>query len=316
MKAWIRLLEVIFTSDIVENNKRRQLIFKNNLDKESLYISVTGTKYLSALKDEFTIVIKNATYREVLELIDGKYFSIEIRAGYKEGGVHSLFKGSVMYISNSLDNKKTNSVIILCASKLVAAYGQSRMNLTMNSGVNMYSALSYILRKSGANNNFIDSDFKNRILKETETINSTVSSWLDAFSKTNNLVVNTDSTLGNIVSIWSPYRKDARIVECTSKNILLTGGFPTVSSQGINFSVLPTFNFVPGDTCHIDNSIFNIAVRNSSEITENQTLYLSKTGMYIIYKLNYNLTNRDGDFSINITAKSKDIIQKFIGESK
>lgn len=309
MIAWKRLLEI----DLRSTKRKKQLIIKQKEQGNSLDITVVGTKYLSVLKDNFKIIIKNLTYKEVLEIIDGEYFEVEIKAGYESTGAKSIFKGSVMYVSNNLEDRKTNEVIILCASKLIAAYGQSRMNLSLNSGINMYSALNYILKRAGIQNSYIDEDFKDRIIKETLNISSSTASWLDAFTKSNNFVSNVDATLGNGVSIWSPYRKDSRIVKVTNKTILLTGGYPTVSSEGVLLSVLPTFNFVPGDTIQIDNSIIDVSIQSQTEITENQALYISTNGRYLIYQLEYNLTNRNDEFSINILAKSKDVIQKIIG---
>lgn len=133
MKAWMRILEVHLTSRLL----KRKFIFGTNDDvtDNNLNISITGSKYMSTLKDICTIKIDNLTYDEIIAIIKGQYYDVEVRCGYKDAGSRIIFKGGVLYISNSLNSDKTNTAIILCGSQLVARYGQSRINLTLNSDI-------------------------------------------------------------------------------------------------------------------------------------------------------------------------------------
>lgn len=310
VKAWIRQIEIILTSNVL----KKKVVFgaNHNNGQDDLNISVTGKKYLSALKDAFTIRIDNLTYKEIIELISGQYYDVEIKAGYKNA-VHSIFKGSVLYISNNLGDGKTNTVIILCASRLVAAYGQSRLNLSLNSGINLYSAINFIAKYAGINNTYIDEDFKYRFQKNRTEATSTIGSWLDLLSKSNGLVVRSDFTSGADISIWSPYKKDTRLIKLNNSNVILTGGFPTLTSEGIVVHVMPTFNFMPGDTISIDNSLLNIAAETSDEVYENKGFYFDESGNYMIFELEYDLSNRGGNFEVTIEAKARNLITKLTG---
>lgn len=308
-KAWLRQIEITLMSYKL---KRKFIIADYANGKNALNIKISGNKYLSSLKDEFTIEIDNLTYKEVVEIISGQYYEVEIKAGYKELGLKSIFKGSIFYISNKFGNGKTNTIIILCTSNLVAKFGQAKLNLTLNSGINLYAAIKFILKKSGLDNAYIDEDFKNRFLQEVESANKTISNWLDVFTKSNDLVINADSTKGVDVSLWSPYKKDNRIVFLKNDNVLLVGGYPTLNSEGIDLNILPTISLFPGDTIQIDNSILDLSVSSKSEVTSNPAMYLNSEGKYMIYQLSYNLTNRDSEFNVNILAKSRNLINEVI----
>ena len=94
--------------------------------------------------------------------LDGKYFDVKIKAGYKGSGDVTMFDGGILYISNNRTNTKTTQAIILCASKLVAKFSQSRINLTLNSGLNLYSAAKYVLSKAGVGHIIMDMDDYNK----------------------------------------------------------------------------------------------------------------------------------------------------------
>ena len=121
MDSWMRVLEVRLRSKY----GRQELIFgdKWKKGKVDLNIQVSGHKYMSSLKDSCIVKISNLTYNEIVQIIDGEFYDVEIIAGYRNGNQTTFFKGGVLYISNSLDDTKTNTVYILCASELVAKYG-------------------------------------------------------------------------------------------------------------------------------------------------------------------------------------------------
>ena len=321
-QAWIRQLEVIMTSQIKKDGKQSQLVFgrEHTIGKDDLNIHVTGTKYLSLLQDAFTVEITNLTYREILLMINRQYYDIEIRAGYRNSGLHTIFKGQVLYISRKLNSDRSTTAIILCASKLVAAFGQSRMNLSLKSGINMYAALKYICNLAGVRNSFISEEFKNKIISDAIADNENVGSFINGFINKNGFVANADNSLNNVISVWDPYRYDTRQIVLNSKSITLTGGYPRLTSDGLSLTVLPTFNFMPGDTLLIDNSIINIPVESKNEVYKNYGYYLDTDtdqqgrGKYMIYTLTYNLQNRGEDFSIEILCKSRKLISNITGK--
>ena len=147
MKAWMRVLRVTLTS----RKLKKQMVFGNSQFTTGfdLAIDVSGYKYLSSLKDNCTVKLTNLTYNEVMQIIVGEFYDVKIEAGYRDSSVQTIFDGGVLYISNAREDATTNTVIILCASKLVARYSQSRINLTLNSGINMYSAIKFGLKRAG-----------------------------------------------------------------------------------------------------------------------------------------------------------------------
>lgn len=315
MKAWMRDLQVILSS----SKTKKQYIFGNNwiANQDDLEIDVEGTKYLSATKDTFTIRINNLTYNEVLQLIDGQFYDIEIKAGYRAGlktsGAKTIFKGSVIYISYQRKNNKDNTVIILAGSKLVSKYGQSKMNISLNSGINMYSAIQFMCKRAGIQSNNIDENFKNRILRECETNSSTISGWLEGFSNSNNFVVNADSTYGNTVSIFNLRNSNSRNIDLTNSSFVLISGYPKLNSEGLSMTLLPTYNLMTMDTIKIDNSLLNISTSDTNASSFNKSMYIDKEGRYVITQIEYSLNNKDGDFYMNITAKARSLYSNIGG---
>lgn len=310
-KAWMRQIQIILTSTTL----KKRITFGANSERsgDDLTIVVTGTKYLSALKDEFMVRITNLTYAEITQLISGKYYDIEIKAGYQTAGLHTVFKGGVLYITNVLGDRKSNECIIFCASQMIARFGQNRMNLGLNSGINMFSALNFIARRAGIPNSNVDEQFKARILRESESVATTASSWLDAFCQTNGFVINADNSMNATFNVFDPYRKDQRLIKLNSSTIILTSGYPTLTSEGLNLCLMPTFNFMCGDTIQIDNSIIDIGSTNKDAYKENVGFYIDVEGKYMIYQIEYSLCNRSSDFSLKMLCKARSLMSKLAG---
>lgn len=323
MFAWLRQIELTFTS----TKHYRKMIIADYADgKNTLNISITGSKCLSVFKDEFTIEISNLTPLQILQLIDGQFYDIEIKIGYKSlGGLQTIFKGGITYISNNLGDGKTNTIIILCNSKFISTYGRTRLNYCLNSGINMYTAIQFLLRKSGITEMGIDPSFKDKILTETVNANSTTANWLDNFLTSNQYVANVDYSTNNVINIWDIFGKNVKSVRFTKDKILLNGGYPQLTSQGLELNVLPTFNVSPGNIIEIDNSLINITVSSLDELANSLGIYLDTStnvkdvvvgntyGQYVIYEMQYNLQNRGSDFSIKIIAKAKSLVKKITG---
>ena len=312
--AWMRVLEVTLSSQ----KHKKSLTFGTNWKhgKDDLNINITGNKYMSMLKDSFTIKISNLTYSEVIQIISGEFYDVEIRCGYRHGNIQTIFNGGVLYITNSVNSAHTNTIIILCASKVVARFGQSRMNLTLNSGINMYSALKFICRRAGINTANISNDLTKTFVQETINVNDTLPQWIEKLTDANKTFIpNADSSVNanNILSIFDAQRTNARVFNISNDNINMQSGYPRLTSDGLTITLLPTQAFMCGDVIQIDNSLLNISVRSQSEISKNYAKYFDDKGCYMIYQMQYNLTNRSSEFSVEITGKSRSLVSSFMG---
>lgn len=310
MKAWMRNLKVTLTS----RKLKKQIVFGGNEDGPNLNIDVRGHKYMSTLKDECTIRISNLTYSEIVRIIDGQFYDVTVEAGYRSSGSNVFFDGGVIYISNSLDDERTNTVIILCGSKLVAKYGQARINLTLNSGINMYSAIKYICKVNGISTANISQQLKKSFLNEPSTVSNSASSWINSFCQENSeYIVNSDSSTGSTLSIFDCTKSNARVIDLTSRLSNLVGGYPQLTNDGLSFSIMPTFNFMCGDVVKMDNSIISLPTNSRKEVEQNYGYFLDKDGLYMIYEMDYSFQNRGADFSINILAKKRSLISDYVG---
>lgn len=311
MIAWTRHLQIELTSSVL----KKKLIFGTNYlsDKDDLYLDVQGHKYLSSLKDEATIKIKNLTMAEVIQIIDGKYYDVDIKCGYKSSNVMTVYSGSVMYVSNEIDDRKSNTIIILCASKFLAKYGQTRLNLSMTSGINIYSAINFVCRRSQIPNTNVSTQFKKQFLQNVEnTNNESSASWIDKLCSNNSsFMINTDASNTSIVSIFDAAKSNNRIITLRNDNIILQE-YPQLTTNGFTLNVMPTFNFMPGDVIKIDNSILQIPVYNKSEISKSYGNYLDKDGYYLVFEVKYNLQNRGSNFNMQLLCKSKSLISNTV----
>lgn len=308
MIAWMRILEVRLTS----RKHKKQISFGMN-EKQNLSIDIHGYKYMSTLKDEFVINIRNLTYAQIVELIHGEYYDVEIICGYKSSSAMTIFKGGVLYVSNNVDSTKTSTTTILCASEMIARYGQKRLNLTMNSGVNMYSALNFICKRAGIANPNISTQFKKKFTTEPMNVQDTAASWIEQLCAGNGTFIsNSDSSVGSAMTLFNAAKSNNRIITLKEDNIILNN-YPTLTSDGLRLTVQPTFNFMCGDTIKIDNSIIQIPVRDKSEISKNYGYFLDEDGMYMIYQMTIALQNRGHDFSIELLCKTRSLISKLTG---
>lgn len=314
--AWMRVLTVTLTS----SKLKRQIMFgAEHLEgKDDLSINVQGYKYMSSLKDSCTIRISNLTYQQVIQIITGEFYNVEVKCGYQNGNDKSqgftIFKGGVLYISNSIDNFKTHTIIILCASLLVAQYQQRRINLSLNSGINVYTALSYICRLSGIKEATISTQFKKQFVQEIINANGTPASIIDSLTEKNqSWIANSDGTLEGVFSIYDSNKSNARIIKLSKNTINLSGGYPKLTKDGLSLDLMPTFSFLCGDVIEIDNSLLDISISDKSQITSNPGFFLDPKGQYTIFEQQYSLANRSSEFNIHLTCKSRSLISNFIG---
>lgn len=313
-KCWIRDLKIVLKSSLV----KKQMIFGQNwrLHKDDISIEVNGTKYLAALKDRFTIKLHNLTYKEIVEIVQDQYYGVEIWCGYRSASTYKIFEGQVIYVSNQKNDAKTSTCYILCGSNIVAKYGQARMSLRLDSGINLYSALKFILENAGIANSNVDEEFRNKTIKNVLAINETIGNWLDTFCDTNNFIVSVDSSMSNDITILDPYRTNNRIVKLDSDNFVLINGYPKVTSEGISMTLLPSFNFMPADVIQIDNSIIDVAATSAESLGSslNSAMYMDKDGKYLIYQVAYNLSNRGDEFNVEIEGKARSLYSMIAGD--
>lgn len=312
---WQRVLRVVFTSTKVG----KRVEYSNEDETQSLNIDVIGTKYLAPLRDEFIISIYNLNYAEIIRLINQEFNEVEIYAGYKSSSISRIFKGSIFYISNERESRETNIVHIICVNNLLNLY-KSKLNLTLNSGINMYAAINYVMKQAGVRNSNISEDFKRLFLQDVETVKGTSSSIVNDLLKNDvRYAINVDESQGATVSFWDLRRSNKRVVNVDEKKGMIINGFPTLTSDGLRFTSLPVFNYMPGDILLIENRLIDMSVTSLSEA---QSTYLGAQlgtseiegkGEYLVFKLEYNLSNYGRRFDITLQTKSKALLSNIVG---
>lgn len=315
MIAWGRVLRVVFKS-----SKRKQVMeFNTEEESNSLILEVTGTKYLSPLKDEFVIDIYNLTYSEILKLIKGEFNEVDIYAGYQSSSVSRIFSGKVFYISNERESRETNIVHVICVNKLMGLYN-SKMNLTLNSGINMYGAIDFIFRQAGVKDSNVSERFKRQFTNDIMNVKGTPSSFLEAFTNAStSYAAQVDASNGATFSLWDLKKSDRRVIEIMSSKGMIINGFPTLTTDGLRFDSLPVFNFMPGDSLLIDNRLIDMTISTLDEATRsNLSIYLDTSrsdgrGQYILYEINYKLSNAKGEFKLTLKSKSTQLLSNIIG---
>lgn len=317
VKAWMRILRITLTTKSPgQSGKNKQLVFEENADGVGLAMSVSGNKYMSTLKDNCTVKISNLTYVEIVQIITGQFYNIKIECGYKTSGVQTIFDGGVMYISNLRESVDTNTVTILCASHLVASYGQRRINLSFNSGINMYSAINFVCKVGGVPNPNISTQFKKQFLEDIENAHEqTAAEWVnDQTTKKGSYIASSDCIANSFMTLFDANKSNARVIKLNKDTLLLTNGFPRMTAEGLVFSVMPTFAFQCGDTIVMDNSLIQINVTTQSEATKNLGGLLDENGQYMIYEMHYQLENRGQNFFIEIYAKTRSRISAYLAK--
>ena len=310
-KAWMRVLTVTLTSTLT----KRSYTFGAN-EGTNLDITVTGYKYMSTLKDSCVIEIKNLSYFQVIDIIDSKFYDVEVKCGYKDSGRITMFKGAVLYISNNIEPNRTHTIVILCGSNLIAKYKQSRLNLSLNSSINTYTAIKQIAAFAGLDLSKINvSNSMNKPLSnDRTTVNTTFAQFIENLCESNeNYVVSTDSTLGDDIKIFDISKTNSRVINMKNEWILLTSGYPRLTSEGLTLTVLPTLNFICGDIIDIDNALINIYASSSNEGDKNYSYYLDKEGQYLLYEVKYQLENRGDNFSVELYCKSLSLVKGLYG---
>ena len=319
--CWMRQIEVRLTS--IKNQER---IIYGGIKPTQLNISVNGNKYISALKDNGSVTISNLTYAEIMKIILGEYYMIEIWAGYRTTGMQCFFKGYVSYISDKIAERRDNQCYILFASRMVAQYSQKRMNLCLNSGVNLYAAYRYICMKQGIDSSQLDPNLKNKFISEVTSNYGTPATLIDQIAQnSNDLYVDTDSAFDGAGVFNISDLKSKRWFKINPNTINFTKGNPTIDKDGLHISLLPTVAFKPGDIIQIPNYIIDASISDPNSVSStfksnyidqgntNKENVGSSYGNYMIIELNYNFQNRGSAFEINVKARSLNILRNITG---
>lgn len=314
IKTWIRILYVTFYN---EDNTYSVTIGKTTDDSKKPAIVVTGNKYLSLVKDNFSIKIYNLPYKNLIDIMERKLLRVKIFAGYLnnqnpnsfEG--KKIFDGGVINIVNDKQEWRDNVATFVCASRLVAKAQEWRCNLTFASGINLYSAINYIGTRAGMVNMNISDDFKYRFRSAVSSAESTPVNYLDQISNEDNqYFFNSDSSEDSDITAVNVGNRALRIIDIDADKGMIIGAAPELTSNGLTWYSLPVYNYMPGDLCHIDNSLLNVSFGTDSFSGSQGTpnaVYMSRQGYYYIFDLSYNLSNTNGQFMVKLHCKSKDL---------
>lgn len=314
IRTWIRLLYVTFYN---ENSTYSVTIGKTTDDSKKPQITITGNKYLSLVKDNFTIKIYNLTHKQLIDIMERKLFRVQIYAGYLNSQnpldfeAKKIFDGGVINILNDKRDWKDNVATFVCASRFVAKAQEWRCNLTFASGINLYSAINYIATRAGMTNMNIDNDFKYRFQSVVSSAESTAINYLDEISNEDNqYFFNSDSSEDSEITAANVGNRALRIVNIDASKGMIIGDAPELTSNGLTWNSLPVFNYMPGDLCKIDNSLINLSSGadsvSGSQGTPN-AIYASRQGYYYIFDIAYNLSNTNGQFLAKLHCKSKEL---------
>lgn len=323
VKIWTRLLYLVFKND---ETGEELVIGKTIDDSKKPKIEISGTKYMSSVKDTFSIKIYNMTYVQMYTIQKRQLWHIQIFAGYLNGQNYFSFTAPKIYdayllnMVNSKENYKDNVVTFVCASKLVAQAQQFRLQVSYQSGVNLYSMIKYIGEKAGMTNMNVDDSFKSTFATDVASCDSSASSYLEKISSTNNdCFMSTDSTSDSELSVFTlsdESRSRTTIMIDPSKGMLIDT--PEITSSGLVFSSLPVLQYLIGDTIKIDNALVNTSSGEDSYSGSTKVpnaVYLNGDGLYYIWQIDYNLSNANGDFVVKLTCKNKEMFENLTSSS-
>jgi len=308
--TWIRNIKVVLRSQI----NGEEIIFKNG--NPELNISITGSKNLALNKDKGTVTITNMPYDLLILLVAGKFYDIEIYAGYgKDIEPERYFKGEVSYISQKINTRKDTDTYITYASSYVAKFSQSRINLSLNSGINIYAAIKYLSDQSGMDKIKISPSLRYYFTKEVENLNGQVGNLVEQLAAQSNqdFYLSTDASDDDFY-IDCTTIADKRKIAIDPNMIILTKGNPTISSAGLKASLLPMINFKPGDIIIFPNELLDASIQNAEDVTSTfNANFFSPTGQYMIRTINYHFQNRGQTFELAITAVALEILTGVTG---
>ena len=339
MQCWMRTLKIELVSEVL----KKKIVFGDNQTSrtrkynygitapsvnDNLTIKVAGTKFPATNKDKGTVTIYNIDQPTLLAIQQGQFYHINIYCGYKSWNTVPMliFSGEVAYLSTTIHSAHDTECYIIFASSLVARYSQRRMNLALNSSLNVYAVMNYVLYANGVTKSNVDPTLKKLVINEYKQTNGKLSTVLDSYTlnNTGDYTISTDGSEGGYV-IDVTTLKNKRFIRIDSKSIPIAGGNPTVTSEGLHITLLPVANLKVGDVLVIDNRLINVAISNAESVSSTFTTnYMDLTsdplkdgtwGYYMIQELAYTLENRGSTFQFDIKARALSIIKNFTGVS-
>lgn len=309
---WIRNIKVVLS-----NEKGQSYIFKSG-DPE-LNIDIQGTKNLALNKDKGIVTITNLPYTFLVKLINEQFYNIEIFAGYgRETEPERYFKGEVSYISQKIHSNHDVDTYINFASKYIAKFSQTRMNLTLNSGINIYAAVNYICQSAGINPDYVN---------VSESLRDSYLPYnIDLYDQPGNLIEQIVQYAGNDFSISTDSSSDSSFyIDCTRlgdkrriyidrNSVVIAKGNPTISSAGLKATLLPMINLMPGDIIHFPNDMVDASIASADVTNTRTTEFFDPYGWYMVRQIDYHFQNRGATFELNITAIAETKLKESIAE--
>lgn len=310
-KTWMRYIKI----ELYSKKLKKAMSFGDNSDgTDNFTISISGTKYPASLKDKGTVTIMNLPYNTIVEIIEGEFYGINIWCGYKGSTPINIFNGAVSYISKKIRSNHDTETYICYASQVVANYSQKRMDFTINSGINLYAAYQYICNSAGIKNPNISQELREKFTDRINSYGAKFSTILDCVQNqtAGTYTISVDGTEGSVIDVTTV--KGKRLFTINDNDLPLLNGNPTISSDGLRFSMLPIFNFKVGDIIEINNALIDISVSNAEEVISGSSFksnYMDTNGRYMIIELGYIFENRGQNFRYDIKARALDIISKY-----
>lgn len=298
-----------------------------------LTMNISGSKYLSTMQDNFVITIYNLDPMTIYELVNKGYLNVKIEVGYRsivndngEPILTTIFKGGVAYISSDTSDIKTQTTYIVCTNQMIAKYSQTRLNLSFRSGMNIYTMMKFIARRAGLGSIYVSEELKGQNLYEDmmtenalpQLIDRVIDDSLnDEFGTANVYAAMGDSSWDtgedgcSALSVLDISRVPLRTLNISADSGLLINGPCNVTSDGVKFDALCTFLLMPGDQLHIGGSLLNFYFRNQNEMLQSNSItsQIDKKGDYIVFQIDYSLSNADGQCKQSVHCKSKSLIQ-------
>lgn len=324
VKLWTRLLYLEFIND---DTGQTLTIGKTIDDSNKPRIEITGSKYISSLKDNFTIKVYNMTYLQIYTIQKRQLFHVKIYAGYLNGQNYfnfeapNIYDGYVLNILNSKKEYKDSIATFIVTSKAVAKAQQFRLSISYQSGVNLYSMAKYIADKAGLENSVISESLKTTFSEDLASCDTSATTYLDLIANSENSVfVTTDSTSDSdfsLIDLSDEYRPRTTIIIDPSKGMLI-GDAPEINSSGLTFDSLPVVTYLVGDLINIDNAYVNVASGQDNYSATTKTpnaVYLNAQGLYYIWQVDYSLSNTNGDFKLHLTCKNKELFDNLTSSS-
>ena len=208
------------------------------------------------------------------------------------------------------------------------------MNFSINSGVNLFAAMNYMLASQGVTNRNIDANLKNNFINEYKYFYGKANTILDSatLNSAGDYVISTDGIDGNVIDVTTI--KGKRVINIHDSAIPIGSGNPTVSSEGLNITLLPIQNFKVGDILKINNALINASVSSAENASSTfNTNYMDYSGgslvdengnyrkegsygYYMIYEMHYTLENRGSTFQYQIKGRALSIIKNLTGVSE